>query len=262
MSDNRLQLNLLSFFEKRLLPDVKIEAGGKEIPAHKVILAAQSEWFSDQFTGTFSGNTIKLEWKYKVVYALIRFMYFGGVADETLSPSDGLDMLMLSEQLGIKALDADSDIQPLIMPRLTPQNSIEVLQHEGLGKYPTLQAGVCQFVGNNFLGMMNGMEDELLTIPRTYLSQVLRHACHHISSDADTERVVRFSLQHSQMESACDLLRETKQWNWGGEEASLLRAPPQEEFSEGFEWSINNVRSTMESTPARIVVGKFFNWTI
>lgn len=262
MSDQRLQLNLLAFFEKRLLPDIKIEAGGKEIPAHKVILAAQSEWFSEQFTGSFAGNTIKLEWKYKVVYALVRFMYFGGVADDSLTPSDGLDMLMLSEQLGIKALDAESDIQPLIMPRLTAQNSLDVLQHEGLAKYPILQAGVCHFVGTNFLSMMNGMEDQLLTIPRPFLSQVLRHACHYIGNDADTEKVVRFCLQHSQMESACDLLRETKQWNWGGEEASVLRAPPQEEPFEGFEWSITNVRSTMESTPARIVVGKFFNWTI
>merc|ERR1712190_148103 len=31
---------------------------------------------------------------------------------------------------------------------------------------------------------------------------------------------------------------------------------------EGFEWCIPNVRSAMETTPARIVVGEFFNWQV
>lgn len=261
MAYESLQLNMLSFFEKRSMHDIIIIAQGKEIPAHKVVLAAQSEWFCKQFTSG-NQNTIQLDHKFKVVYALVRFMYFGGVADDSLTPDDGIDMLLLSEELGIKALDPTSDIAPFILPRLTPQNSIVALQHDALPRYPALQAGLCDYVGENFLTMLKTMEDQLMCIPRHLLAAVLRAACHHVSTDHDTGRVVRFCLQHSQMESACDLLRETKQWNWGGEEASTLRSAPKEAPFEGLEWCIEGVRSAMESTPARIVVGNFFDWCI
>jgi hypothetical protein len=164
----------------------------------------------------------------------------------------------------MKALDAESDIMPLIMPRLTTGNCVATIKHDGVENYPVLQAAICEYVGNNFLKMVQGgMEDQLLTIPRPFLAQVLRAACHHIGTDQDTERIVRFSLSHSQLESACDLLRETKQWNWGGEEATMLRSLPKEEpFVESPEWAIGGVRGAMETTPARIVVGQFFDWCI
>jgi len=260
MSDERLQLNILSFFEKRLMPDVTIITQGKEIPAHKCILAAQSEWFCNQFLKG-SNHTIHLDNKYKVVYALVRFMYFGGVIDDGLGPDDGLEMLVLSEELGIKALDA-ADIEPLIMPRLMPQNCMSVMEHEALPRYPLLVSSLCKYVGDHFLQMLINLQDHLMRIPRPYLAQVLRAACHHVATDADTQRVVMFCLQHCQMESACDLLRETKQWNWGGEEPSILRSAPKEEPGEGIEWTIHHVRSAMDGTPARIVVGSFFEWCI
>jgi hypothetical protein len=261
MSYEKLQLNLLSFFEKGLLPDVTIIAQGREIRAHKVILAAQSEWFAQQFAGG-GRSTIEVPQKYKVVKALIRFMYFGGVsAERDLGPDDGLDMMLLAEDFSISALDA-ADIAPLILPRLTMQNSLSVLQHEGLQRHPTLQAAVCGYVGENFSTMLQTMEDQLMQIPRNLLAYVLRSACKNVNNDQDAEKLVKFCLNHTQLESACDLLRETKQWNWGSDEASILRAPPKEEPYEGSEWLIENVRATMESTPARIVVGTYFDWCI
>jgi len=261
MSYEKLQLNLLSFFEKGLMPDVTIISQGREIRAHKVILAAQSEWFAQQFA-TGGRSTIEVPQKYKVVKALIRFMYFGGVsASSDLGPDDGLDMMLLAEDFSITALDA-ADIAPLILPRLTMQNSLQVLQHEGLQRHPTLQASVCGYVGDNFLNMLQTMEEQLMQIPRNLLALVLRGACRNVVNDVEAERLVRFCLNHTQLDSACDLLRETKQWNWGSDEASLLRAPPKEEPFEGTEWLIEGVRATMESTPARIVVGTYFDWCI
>merc|ERR1719291_538897 len=90
----------------------------------------------------------------------------------------------------------------------------------------------------------------------------MKQACHHVKNEQDTLRVVNFCLQHTRCESACDLLRETKQWNWGTEEPTLLRELPEEGNFQGYEWTIQNVRSAMETTPARIVVGNFFNWQI
>eukprot|EP00747_Dinoflagellata_sp_TGD_P165157 gnl/TRDRNA2_/TRDRNA2_186063_c0_seq1.p1 gnl/TRDRNA2_/TRDRNA2_186063_c0~~gnl/TRDRNA2_/TRDRNA2_186063_c0_seq1.p1 ORF type:complete len:438 (-),score=81.04 gnl/TRDRNA2_/TRDRNA2_186063_c0_seq1:65-1270(-) len=261
MSFERLQLNLLSFFEKGLLPDVTIMAQGREIRAHKAILAAQSEWFCQQFQAS-TGDVVEVPQKYKVVKLLIRFMYFGGVqASSDLGPDDALDLLLLAQDLQVNAL-GPVDIMPLILPRLTMQNCLSVLQHEGLQSQPTLQAGVAEFVGKNFLAMLPTMEQQMLGIPRNLLAVVLRSATQLVCQDTDCNRLVQFCLSHTQLDSACDLLRETKQWNWGGDQASLLRAPPQEEPYEGPEWCIEGVRAAMESTPARIVVGTFFDWCI
>jgi len=169
--------------------------------------------------------------------------------------------LLLAEDFSITALDA-ADIMPLILPRLTVQNCLQVLQHEGLQRHPSLQEAVCGFVGENFLAMMQSMEEQLMQIPKSLLALVLRSACKNVGGDAEAERVVRFCLAHTQLDSACDLLRETKQWSWGTDQASILRAPPKEEPFEGTEWLIENVRANMESTPARIVVGTYFDWCI
>jgi len=261
MSYEKLQLNMLSFFEKGLMTDVIIIAQGREIRAHKAVLAAQSEWFAQQFQ-TSGANQIQVPQKYKVVKALIRFMYFGGVGNTSdLGPDEGLDMMLLAEDFSIDAIDA-ADIAPLILPRLTLQNSLSVLQHEGLQRQPALQASVCNFVGENFLTMMQTMEEQLMQIPRNLLPLVLRGACRTVVNDAQAEKLVRFCLGHTQLDSACDLLRETKQWSWGTDEASLLRAPPKEEPFEGIEWCIEGVRQTMDQTPARIVVGTYFDWCI
>lgn len=256
-----LQLNLLSFFEKGLMPDVTIIAQGREIQAHKAVLAAQSEWFLRQFSTGQGREPMQVPYKFKVIKALIRFMYFGGVSGTDLGPEEGLDMLLLSEDLGITALEAN-DLLPLVVNRLTTHNCVSVLQHEGLARYPALANTVCDFTGSHLLSMLPAQENDLMNIPRQHLAGVLRAAARFVSSDGDNERVVRFALQHTGSETACDLLRETKQWNWGSDEATLLRSPPKEAFSEGPEWCIANIRAAMETTPARIVVGTYFDWCI
>eukprot|EP00927_Polykrikos_kofoidii_P067948 TRINITY_DN63379_c0_g1_i1.p1 TRINITY_DN63379_c0_g1~~TRINITY_DN63379_c0_g1_i1.p1 ORF type:complete len:448 (-),score=80.97 TRINITY_DN63379_c0_g1_i1:123-1382(-) len=261
-SDERLQLNYLTFFEKQLLTDVTIIAQGREIQAHKAVLAAQSEWFLQQFSAGHGRDPMQVPYKYKVIKALVRFMYFGGVsASSDLGPEDGLDMLLLSDDLGITALEAN-DLVPLIISRLTTNNCVGVLQHEGLMRYPALANTVCEFTGSHLLSMLPTQEAELLNIPKAHLAGVLRVAARYVSSDGDNERIVRYALGHTGQESACDLLRETKQWHWGSDEATLLRSPPGELLSEGQEWCIDNIRVAMESTPARIVVGTYFDWCI
>jgi len=282
-SFERLQLNFLSFFEKGLLCDVTITAQGREILAHKAVLAAQSDWFCQKFAEQTATSVIDVPHKHKVVQALIRFMYFGGIPESgQLGPDDALDLLLLSEDYGVRAMTHD-DIAPFIIaqpakqnralghddvgasiqPQLTMQNCLVVLQHEAMQRHPQLQAGVCTFIGEHFLTMVQGqMEDAMMTIPMGSLAAVLRVACRYVSTDTETERLVRFCLSHTQLESACDLLRETKQWNWGGETASIMCAPPKEEPFQGPEWRIERVREAMENTPARIVMGDFFDWCI
>jgi hypothetical protein len=152
---------------------------------------------------------------------------------------------------------------PFIVPRLNMQNCFELLLHAGLQTYPHLVEAVVEFIGDKFLKMLSTSEDKLASIPAHLLAPVLKIACEQISTDLDAERVVRFALGHTQQETACDLLRETKHWNWGGEEPSVLRSPPNEDLqAEGQEWVVHNVALSMESTPARIVVGTFFDWCV
>lgn len=260
-SFERLQLNMLKIFDQGMLTDCTIVAQGRDIRAHKVVLSMQSEWFLNQFHTNPQQTTIEVPYKFKVIKALVRFMYFGGVQGADLGPEDGLDMLVLSEDLGMHALDG-AELTTLIEPRLTTQNAISVLMHEGLQRHPAIQDAVTDFVGLNFMKMLSSQEDQLLSIPRNLLAPVLKAATKTVASDGDTEKVVRFCLGHTQLETACDLLRETKQWNWGTEEATMMRSPPKEAEHTGPEWVIENVKAAMETTPARIIIGTFFDWCI
>lgn len=261
-SDEKVRLGFLSLFEKQHLCDVTVVAqGNREIQCHKAVLASQSEWFSHQLTAGGPTATVQLDHKYKVVRCLVRFMYFGGV-DSELNPEDALDLLVLAEELQVKSLDED-DVAPYMKePCLTPQNSIAALTHHTLERYPKMQQEICDYVGRHFLDMLNTMESQLLAIPLPLLALVLRGACQRIASDAQAQRVLTFCLTHTQLDSACDLLRETKQWQWGAADVSMMRSAPGEAPSEGKEWRVDNVRATMETAPARIVEGVFFDWCI
>jgi hypothetical protein len=261
MSAEKLQQNLLAMYEKGIMHDVSIIAEGREIKCHRMMLAAQSNTFSQQLAAGGSMQ-IKVNHKYKVMNSLIKFMYFGGFHSQDLSAEEALDALLVAEEYQISAL-GPNDITPLIVSKLTVQNCLSILRHEGLMGREAIFLSVCKFVGEHFLTMLPSMEGQLLTIPREYLSLVLRETCQRVIGDADTEALVKFCLAHTQLESACDLLRETKQWRWGNpDQLSLLRAPVVEEASDGQEWRIEKVRAAMEQTPARIVVGEYFDWCI
>lgn len=262
-----LQLEFLKFFEQGTLADVSVMAEGREILAHKAVLGAQSDFLRQQFQADPKSQSVELPYKYKVAQTLIRFMYFGGLQVDGLSPIDGLDMLTLGEELVVKALDGD-DLKPVVLTGLTVANCVDVLNHEALHKYPTLEDGTCEFTGNHLQNMLNTSRDSLLRIPKHLLSKVLQFACHHVCSDAEASEVVKFCLAHTQIESACDLLRETKAWQWGSGSYSFMRSAPLEDgtmpapVEEGHEWCITDVRLAMESTPSRLVIGSFFDWCI
>jgi len=263
-SDTKVKNGFMALFEKQHLCDVTIQAQGKEIKAHKVILASQSDWFSEQLASG-KNDTIQLDHKYKVVRCMVRFMYFGGL-EADLTPEEALDLLMLAEELHVKALDEEDVAPHLKEPCLTKQNSIAALKHDTLSKYPLVLEEICQFVGRHFMEMLKTMEVQLLEIPRHLLVFVLRAACHFVSTDADTEKVVHFCMQHTQLDSACDLLRETKQWQWGGQEVTNMReVEPREGASHvevTREWRVENARAAMDVSPGRIVEGQFFDWCV
>merc|ERR1719476_352799 len=121
MSSERLQLNMLAMFEKSMLTDITITTQGREVQAHRSVLAAQSEFFLKQLSASNATN-VEVPHSYKVVRAIVRFMYFGGLGNTAdITPEEALDLLMLAEDLGVSALEV-ADIVPLVVPRLTMQN--------------------------------------------------------------------------------------------------------------------------------------------
>jgi hypothetical protein len=261
MSSEKLQSNLLAFFEKGVMQDVSIICEGREIKAHRAVLASQCVKFSEMLQASGKERLEVPNVRYKVMQALIKFMYFGGFGGRDVSAEDALDALLIAEDWGISAL-GPQDITPLIVSQLTVQNCLVLMRHEGLLRQKPIAEAVCAFVGEHFLAMISTMEVQLLSIPREFLSSVLRVTCRKVTTDSDTECLVKFCLSHTQLDSACDLLRETKQWQWGSDQPTLLMAPPSEEQSEGFEWRIEKVRAAMEQTPARVVCGEYFDWCI
>jgi len=262
-SNNKLQANLLAFFEKGMMYDVSIICEGREIKAHRAILASQCVKFCEMFQSSSKDRLEVPNVKYKVMQVLIKFMYFGGFGGtrDAVSAEEALEALVIAEDWGISAL-GPQDITPMIVSQLTVQNCLRLLRHDGLLRQRPIADAVCAFVGEHFLSMVSTMEVELLSIPRDFLSSVLRVTCRKVTTDNDTEALVKFCLQHTQLDSACDLLRETKQWQWGSDQQTILMAPPNEEPSEGFEWRIEKVRAAMEQTPARVVCGEYFDWCI
>jgi len=201
--------------------------------------------------------------RYKALFSLVRFMYFGGISSppgSELGPEDGLEILVLADDYQVSSI-APEDIVPIIR-KLTVHNCLNVLNHPALQRYPALLQDVCDFVGQQFLGMLDSFPDKLVKeIPPEHLPLVLKSACHYVTEPKDAQRVVQFSLHVKQLDSACDLLRETKSWNWGGN-LTMMRGDTPEDCTEQPSWNLLNVRAAMDSTPARICVGTFFDWKI
>lgn len=255
-------MNLLVLFESNVLADVFIQAEGREIPAHKAVLAAHSPFFAQQFTENPGHNSVQLDHKHKVVYAMVRFLYFGGLPMENLTSLDCLDLLGLAEDVEVKSINP-ADIGPVIVAGLKEENCVDVLNHEVLRKYPTFQDAACKFTGEHFMSMVKTNRDYLLKVPTDLLTQVLQYACHQVYTDDDADVMVKYCLSHTGMESTCDLLRETKAWEWGGRDFTVLRSV-EEPIVEANSWEIHGVRAAMDATltPARTVVGTYFDWLI
>ncbi|KAF4732112.1 hypothetical protein FOZ62_008206, partial [Perkinsus olseni] len=151
-----LQMNLRRMFEDRILTDFTIvctcsEPGGSgEIKAHSVILAAHSGVLRQQLCQPRATNKLEIHQKLSVMRALVRFMYFGGLAPDddptSLSAADMLSVLAEARNLGIEALTEDMVAQ-VILPKLDPHNCLSILLHPSLSSHSTISREVSAYVG-------------------------------------------------------------------------------------------------------------------
>jgi len=188
-------------------------------------------------------------------------MYFGGLEDASMSLLDGFDLLDLSEEFGVKAIDEEALEEQFFFPRLHPESCLLVLQHPSFPKRPRLVHLIITYIGRNFLAMLPLMEEALLGSLRNDLPQILEVALQRVSDFDDSEKIVRFCLRQCQVDSTCDLLRETKTWKWGYAAPAMMYGL-EGETDKNAVWSVPNIKAAMEDTPGRVVEGIFFKWSI
>eukprot|EP01066_Platyproteum_vivax_P010615 Platyproteum_vivax@DN4773_c0_g1_i3.p1 len=258
--------------------DVVIVASGKEIPANKCILAAKSEYFLRKFSEIKCREFVRVEvpTNYNVMYQLVKFMY-GGQLDPTLQPHEALSILGEGRILGVTDLNTD-DLYAMILPQLSNHTCIATFQHEELQYHPTLARTVANYVGDHFLELIlhPGYRPKMLQIPKRSLIEILRIVVLKCHSDEDVANVVKFSVEWANVESACDLLKECKNWPWNLDKDTLsyLKAVPSPEdalYGKGpqqgsqLEWRVSKLRSALLQNswaPIRIVQGDLFDWHI
>jgi len=275
-----------------------IAKGGKRIGVHSIVLAAQSPPLYERLVA--GEREIALDHQPKVVEAYAKLLYLAGSpAYEALGPCEALDLLALSQETGVTALEQEH-VEALIHPPPPPRrgkkagapapsscssekgvpgeravpkaaapgqspgptlkDSIDALMHEGLQKHPKLLAGVCDNVGRQLPRALELDEDRLRTVPGNVLIPVLQSSCRVVYREEDIRRILGFCLEYCQLDSLCDLLRETKQWSWGDGAACPLRCPSEPETGEAFEWRLQGVHNALEDVPSRVVGGEFFEW--
>jgi len=222
-----LQSAILSLFDEQLMPDTSIVADGKEIRAHRAILVASSGFFREHF-GAGGSDRMEVTLPYKAVRTLIRFLYFGNIVESGLGPEDALDLLISARDWGINVL-TEEDVVDLIVPQLTTTNCLNVILHPELANRPKIAAEVCEFVGKKFFELLKVPTSKvnLLKIQKHYMLDVLKEICRNCEDAKQAEIGVNFCLEYAQIDNACDLLRDCKQWAWNGNdlETTKMRDP-------------------------------------
>ncbi|KAE8750577.1 hypothetical protein FOCC_FOCC002557 [Frankliniella occidentalis] len=74
--------SLDSFLLSGLMSDVKLCTEGQEIPAHRIILAARSEFFKAKFKPEWDGNTVDVNLDLPILEEMLRYMYTGSFGDD------------------------------------------------------------------------------------------------------------------------------------------------------------------------------------
>merc|ERR1719160_2410247 len=213
---------ILSLVDEQLMPDTSIIAEGKEVRAHRAMLVACSGFFKEHFS---SGGSERMEVQlpYKAVRALIRFCYFGNIVESGLGPEDALDLLISARDWGIEVL-TEGDVNDLIVPQLSLTNCLNVILHAELANRPKITQGVCEFVGKNFFELLKTPTGKvyMMKIKKAYLLEVIKEVCRACAEAKLAETLVNFCLEYAQIDNACDLLRDCKQWGWNGPDMDSL----------------------------------------
>lgn len=258
-----LQQNIQELFAHRLLCDLVLISEDKhEVPVHRAILAAHSDFFRQKLLATDT-PTLSVMVPSPVLHHLMKFLYFGAY-DESITPEIALGVLKEARGFGINAIRSE-DISPLVIPQLNFHNCLNVLLHPELEHHDYIAQKVCEYVGRSMLELLLSEQSfaKLLHVSRKLMINLVSIVSKICTSGKDADLVVRFLTEWAQVESACDLLKECKQWPWAGaDDITPLRETLEDrEFHN--EWRITNVKTLLtDQLPVRFVHGMYFDWCV
>eukprot|EP00923_Selenidium_pygospionis_P006659 GHVN01011420.1.p1 GENE.GHVN01011420.1~~GHVN01011420.1.p1 ORF type:complete len:508 (+),score=106.54 GHVN01011420.1:533-2056(+) len=293
-SDRELRLNILSLLtdpKLNSLFDITIVAEGKEFQAHKCILASASSYFQELFCSTDPPLRIEFQQSWVVVHQLLRLVY-GAELDEEVEADVILEVYSEARNLDIPLI-TNGSIEPHLTHSLRLDNCLSLLLHEELPFHPAVHRLVSDFVAHNFMDLVRSAphRHQLLHLSRQDMMSLIKEVSPSCSSNQHVETFVKLVVEWSQFDSACDLLRDCKQWAWTSERGDRDR---ESEFSQFMavtedpkgdqygilspDWTIENVKNRLcgpqndkaigtpgavsSSLPVRYVVGRYCNWSV
>ncbi|KAL8429463.1 hypothetical protein ACSSS7_006594 [Eimeria intestinalis] len=231
--------------------DVVIVAENRELRAHQCVLAACSEYFKRLFCGPETAKRIEFQQRWPVVHQLV---------------------LAEARNLEVNCLSMD-DCLSLIVDQLSVQNCARILTHDEVAHHKELSRQVCGYIVKRFADVVRApsSRQQLLQMPRNQIVYMVRELCRRCDNNRDTDLIVRFVVDWSSFDTACDLLRDCKLWDWAIEPGALsifrdedtpLGAVPSNLLNAA-QWRINNLKIALrESLPAKFVCGTYFDWSV
>lgn len=115
------------------------------------------------------------------------------------------------------------DCLSLIVDQLSVQNCARILTHDEVAHHKELSRQVCGYIVKRFADVVRApsSRQQLLQMPRNQIVYMVRELCRRCDNNRDTDLIVRFVVDWSSFDSACDLLRDCKLWDWSVEPGAL-----------------------------------------
>jgi speckle-type POZ protein len=130
---NELSTQLEELFDKTPFNDVNFNIGGRDFPAHKVILSARSQYFAAMFkhpTKENSTNQIKIEdIQPEVFQEMLRFIYTGRVSTATMETM-AVGLFISADKYMLNGLK--NECENYFRHDMSPDNCIELLLNSNL----------------------------------------------------------------------------------------------------------------------------------
>ncbi|KAK5980828.1 Protein maternal effect lethal 26 [Trichostrongylus colubriformis] len=166
--EQRLVEDYQRLFRDDLLKDFTIRVGGKEIRAHRAILAARSPVFQAMLMNELTSETKRgvleiSDLDYDVVYEMVHYIYCGRCRKEI---SDiAADLLMAADKYGI--VELKDRCEEVLLENLTEENACQLLILGDLYSAEQLQERAVEFILRcpKYITSMPGWNDMLKQHP-------------------------------------------------------------------------------------------------
>ncbi|KAL7303414.1 hypothetical protein TKK_0004598 [Trichogramma kaykai] len=141
-----LKLKFDWIFLNKDLSDIKLEtACGKEIPAHRVVLAAASPVFRAMFTHDMlekKSQSIGIDVNYEAAVEMLRYFYTGTIESREISLI--IDLLLTADKYQVDELKIECE--KILKSKISSENAINILQIADKCQMNCLKKNVVDFI--------------------------------------------------------------------------------------------------------------------